>query len=107
MKENYESHLQMKKRAHEETNSDKERTKSEPTFVTATFDLQSVLQIASLTVLLQAEVDVLQFDCLCKKGFCSLWDQTNVCRGSTKIATCLWNYLDKLPQSVKIINVFG
>jgi len=82
-------------------------------FRSVTFDLQSVLQVPSsdaslmyykrklccynLTIYEQAHPN---------DAYCYLWSKIDGTRGSNEIGTCLFKYLQELPESIEELSMF-
>jgi hypothetical protein len=103
----YTEHMRQKDRAQEEKMHDKEKAKCDATFHSATFDMQSVLQIPcgnesllyykrklvlhNLTVYEAAPPN---------NAYCYLWPETAGKRGANEVGSILYHYLSKLPETV-------
>jgi len=106
--------LKNKDRAQFEKKVDKEKIERNPegNFLTATFDLQSVLQIPSGSVsqLYYKRKLVLHnltiFDGL-KEGYCFMWLETDGKRGSNEVGSISYRYLSTLPPSVTEVRLFS
>jgi len=92
----FECHERNKQRSRDEKSKDKERAKTDKSFVAATFDLEAVLPTPCSMV-----GDLFYKRCLSTynlsfyslgdgKGTCYLWDETNGGRGSSEIGSCMW-----------------
>ncbi|CAG9773351.1 unnamed protein product [Ceutorhynchus assimilis] len=104
-KEAYVKHLKRRDDCYEAKRLDKERASRENNFVFSTFDLQSVLQIPS------SDVSPMYYSRnLCvynltiyesvEDAYCFCWTELNGKRGSSKIGTCLFKYLNQLAPHV-------
>ena len=106
---NYEAHLRRKEAARTAKAADKVRaTEEKDTFVSATFDLQSVLQIPSRDVSLMYYSRKLCVYNLCfyssappNDAHCYCWSEVEGGRGSNEIGTCILQWLRQLPPTVK------
>lgn len=112
--ESYLSHLRRKEDCYAEKKKDKERAIREETFCSVTFDLQSVLQIPcsdvspmyysrkicvyNLTIYESAPPN---------NAFCFCWTELNGKRGSSEIGSCLFEYLNNLPLTVKEVSLWS
>lgn len=110
----YLHHKQREKDANESKDNDKKRASIDQSFVTATFDLQSVLQIPSSDVSPMYYSRKLScFNLTIYEGappnnaYCYTWTEINGKRGSAEIGTCLYKYLTHLPQHVKHVSFFS
>ena len=89
-------------------------TEEKDTFVSATFDLQSVLQMPSSDVSLlyysrKLCVYNLRFDSSAppNEAHCYCWSEVEGGRGSNEIGTCLFQWLSQLPPSVKEVSFYS
>lgn len=110
----YNKHIARKEAANESKAKDKERASIDPTFISASFDLQKVLQIPvsnagpvyysrklcvyNLTVYEAAPPN---------KAYCFCWNENNGKRGSCEIGTCLLEWFKTLPVEVKEVSLFS
>ena len=92
----YESHIQRKERAQKQKAEDKLRLTRDQTFKSATFDLQSVLQIpASNTLLLYYSRKLCVYNLSIyesappNNGYCYCWSELEDKKGSSEIVTAL------------------
>lgn len=113
-KEEYAEHLRKKEEAQRAKAEDKARTTTESGFVSATFDLQSVLQIPSSSVSLMYYSRKLCAYNLCvynagppNDAFCYCWSEVEGGRGSNEIATCVYEWLCQLPSNVTEVSLFS
>ena len=88
--------------------ADKERAQSDPAFVSATFDMQSVLQLPSgAESLLYCKRKLIIHNRTIyeatapNKGYCYLWPKNAGKRGSVEIGPVLFEYIQGLPESVR------
>ena len=111
----YESHLRRKEEAQMAKAADKVRaTEEKDTFVSAIFDLQSVLQIPSSDVSLFYYSRKLCVYNLCfyssappNEAHCYCWSEVEGGRGSNEIGTCLFQWLSQLPPTVKEVSFYS
>lgn len=114
LENNYQSHVSRKEDCNSAKIRDKERALKENNFMCCTFDLQGVLQLPS------SEVSPLYYSRkLCtynltiyemappNNAFCYVWTEINGKRGSLEIGTCLYNYIEQLPEAVNEISLFS
>jgi hypothetical protein len=100
-----------KRRSNASRAGDKERTCSDPKFVSATFDLQSVLEIPSSDVsapyysrkLCAYNLTVYEA-APPNKAFCFAWTGNNGQWGSCEIGTALLQWFKTLPQNVEEVS---
>lgn len=114
MIKDYEAHIQRKEEAYRAKDSDKLRAKKDKSFLTATFDLQSVLQVPSSDVSPMYYSRKLCVYNLCvyenvepNKAFCFLWSEVNGRRGSCEIGSALFKWIKQIPHHVKEISLFS
>ena len=109
----YDEHIKRKQDAQAQKKEDKEKAARDPSFVTATFDLQSVLQIPSSDVsqmYYKRKICVYNFtiyEAISGIGHCYLWSELDGKRGSSEIGSCINHYLSSLPDSVKSISFYS
>ena len=96
--EEYRAHLRRKAESEAAKNADKMRASAETNFESATFDLQSVLQIPSSDVSLMYYSRKLCVYNLCiynattpNHGYCYCWPELEGKRGSNEIGNCLYS----------------
>ena len=112
--EEYREHLRRRDEANAAKSHDKVRAATDTTFVSATFDLQSVLRIPS------SEISQMYYTMkLCaynltiyeaaspNEAYCYAWSELNGQRGSCEIGTALLNWIKQIPNSVKEISLFS
>ena len=110
LQSNYDEHIKRKKDAQEKKKQDKENAAKDPTFVTATFDLQSVLQLPCSDVssmYYKRKLCVYNFTIYAansRVGHCYLWNELDGKRGSSEIGSCIRHYLSSLPDTVKRVS---
>ncbi|KAF0749901.1 Uncharacterized protein FWK35_00022965 [Aphis craccivora] len=111
---NYENHIRRRDESFAAKNLDKERAVLNDNFCSATFDLQSVLQIPS------SEVSSMYYSRkLCtynltlyeaaspNKAFCYLWTELEGQRGSSEIGSALLKWINQLPQNLNEISLYS
>lgn len=113
-KDEHQKHLERKERAQIQKSNDKTRATEDLTFVSATFDLQSVLQIPSSAASLLYYSRKLCVYNLCiyeasppNNAFCLSWSELDARRGSSEIGTCVFKWLEKLTPTVKEVSLFS
>ena len=100
----YQQHIKNKEMSRNEKKLDKERAKTDKSFVTITFDLEAVLPTPCSLV-----GDLFYKRCLStynlsfyslgdSKATCYLWDETNGGRGSNEVGTCLLMHINSLAE---------
>ncbi|KAI4455546.1 dna-directed rna polymerases i ii and iii subunit rpabc2 [Holotrichia oblita] len=110
----YEEHKQREADANNSKMCNKKRASADSSFVTVTFDLQSVLQIP------WSDVPPMYYSrklcgynlTICEgappnNAYCFTWTEVNGARGSLEIGTCLYLYLKALPEHVKEVSLFS
>jgi hypothetical protein len=106
-------HITQKDRAQQEKRTDKTRMReSNGEFLTATFDLQSLLQVPSgQTNMLYYKRKLTLYNLTVydgsQNGYCFLWPETDGKRGSNEIGSIIYKYLENLPKSVKEVSLFS
>ncbi len=117
MEEDHNAHLKRYKDSMETKREDKERSNSEESqgkFMTASFDLESVLQLPTSNVSLTYYSRKLCVYNLTvwegkrpNEGHCFTWPEIEGKRGSNEIATCLYSWLKQLPQEIEEVSLFS
>jgi len=114
MKLEYEEHIRRKNESQAAKAADKERSMNVQEFVSASFDLQSVLQLPASDVSLLYYCRKLCVYNLCiyepasqKKGSCYCWSEVEGNRGSNEIGTCLYKWLEQLPVTAKEVSLYS
>jgi hypothetical protein len=114
LQKDYDEHILRKKQANASKETDKKRANNDTTFLSATFDLQKVLQIP-----MSDAGPVYYSRKLCvynltvyeavspNKAYCFTWNECNGKRGSCEIGTCLLEWFNTLPSSVKHVSLFS
>ena len=103
----YVEHLHRKEQARQLKSSDKEHANNDPSHCTATFDSHKVLCCPSGKVgtiyykRKLATYNLTVFELNTKYGYCYMWDETVVKRGSCEIGSCLWKWFQCLPENIK------
>lgn len=114
MEKSYSEHIKRKDEAYAAKQADKNRANEDKTFVSATFDLQKVLQIPVSDVgplyysrkLRVFNLTVYE-SAIPNNAYCFTWNEINGKRGSSEIGTALLNWIQTLPKHVKEISVFS
>ena len=107
---NYNEHIKRKEDAQRRKKQDKEDAAKDHHFVTATFNLQSVLQLPCSDVssmYYKWKICVYNFtiyEANSKVGHCYLWSELDGKRGSSEIGSCIRHYLSSLPNTVKRVS---
>lgn len=110
----YNDHQLRKEEANRAKEEDKKRSDNDPTFMSVTLDLQSVLQVP-------CSEESLLYYCrkLCVYNFtiyqsrfpndahCILWSEVNGRRGSNEIGTALMHWIMGLPESITEISLIS
>ena len=103
----HEAHKQRQKEATEYKQGDRERAKTDPTFISANFDLQAVLYCPLMNakpIFYRRKLAVYNlsiYEVNSRNGHCFIWPETQGKRGANEIASCLWMFLKSLPATVK------
>lgn len=114
MEKEYQEHTERKKTCNEEKEKDKVRAEKEENFLSASFDLQAILQIPS------GDVGLLYY---CRKlivynltiyesaapndAFCFAWTEINGKKGSSEIGSILLYYLSQIPSHYHEVSLFS
>lgn len=114
LKGNYDAHIKRKEEANASKEEDKKRANNDKTFVSASFDLQKVLQIPvsdAGPVYYSRKLCVYNLTvyeaALPNKAFCFAWNECNGKRGSCEIGSCILQWFQTLPESVKEVSLFS
>ena len=112
--EEFAEHLRRKEEAQKAKAEDKERASNNNDFVSATFDMQSVLHIPHSPVSLMYYSRKLCAYNVCvynatkpNDAFCYCWSEVDGGRGSNEIGTCLYDWLCQLPPHVTEVSLFS
>ena len=110
----YEAHLRRKMESQDAKAADKSRASATKKFVSATFDLQSVLQIPSSAVSQMYYSRKICVYNLCiyeaatpNNGFCYCWSELEGRRVSNEIGTCVFRWLTQLPYETKEVSLYS
>lgn len=110
----YEAHLKRHEEAQTAKKQDKIKASNDPNFVSVSFDLQSVLQLPSNSVSLTYYSRKLCVYNLCifdqsapHEAFCYTWNECEGKRGGNEIASCLYEWFQRLPSNVKSVSLFS
>jgi len=118
-----EQHLTRNKEAQVHKASDKQRANNEKTYMSVTFDLQSVLQVPSsdaslmycsenkkmmatksiIFLLVPPAIEQAEPN----DGHCYLWSKVEGKWCSNEIGSCMLQYLQSLPKTVRKISMFS
>lgn len=102
--------------AYREKRNDKEFAKNNAGVVTASFDLQKVLPCPFLqtgVVYYKRQLAVYNLTIYETRmgtsdtGHCLMWDETIAGRGSQEIGSCLWKWLETLPEDTTDIRLYS
>ncbi|CAH1973183.1 unnamed protein product [Acanthoscelides obtectus] len=112
---NFENHKRREKESLEMKENDKKRAVENKgrEFRAISFDLQAILPIpfaGDSQVYYKSHLNVYNFtiyDCSNKDGICYVWNETHGSKGSSEIGTCLYKYLQSLPQTVEHVATFS
>lgn len=114
LKTDYEAHIKRKEEANASKEEDKKRANNDNSFVSASFDLQKVLQIPvsdAGPVYYSRKLCVYNLtiyeSALPNKAYCYAWNECNGKRGSSEIGTCLLEWFKSLPDYVKAVSLFS
>ncbi|ESO91835.1 hypothetical protein LOTGIDRAFT_163196 [Lottia gigantea] len=112
--EEYQAHLQRSKEAQAAKSSDKLRATKDSNFISASFDLQSVLQLPNTNASLLHYSRKLSLYNLCiynaakpNDAFCYCWNEVQAGRGSNEIGTAIYNWLSDLPSNIREVSLFS
>ena len=110
----YEQHIARKNDAQQSKANDKARATHDDSFVSASFDLQSVLQLPGSAASQMYYSRKLCVYNLCvynaappNDGFCYCWVEVEGGRGSNEIGTCLLQWINALPPTVTEISLYS
>lgn len=114
LEEDYRNHISRKNDAAKAKEIDKVRSQNDASFLSATFDLQSVLQIPSSDVspmYYARKVNMYKLTIYetpqPHKAYCFAWSELNGKRGSSEIGTCLYKWFEGMNPEVKHITIFS
>ena len=111
-----EQHLLKAELAYEAKRKDKEHATASNDCVTASFDMQKVLPCPLLqtgVVYYKRQLAVYNLTVYesskqgGNKGHCFMWNETIAGRGSQEIGSCLWKWMDGLPEEIKDIRLYS
>ncbi|CAG5053635.1 unnamed protein product [Parnassius apollo] len=113
--QNYEDHIERKRACYAEKAKDKERAEKEPNFLSATFDLQAILQNPSTEVGLLYYTRKLTVynltlyeSALPNEAYCFVWTEVHGKKGSSEVGTILAHYLTNcIPENVTEVSLFS
>nr|CAI5860046.1 unnamed protein product [Callosobruchus analis] len=109
------AHLEAANDAYEEKRKDKDNSKKSELMITATFDLQKCLPTPHLKSGIAFYKRVWVFNLTVyeissateNKSICFMWDETTSRRGGQEIASCLLKYIQNLPPTTTILNLYS
>lgn len=108
----YSMHIIRKNECNEAKEKDKVRSQNDVSFVTANFDLQSVLQLpySAVSEFYYARkicvYNLTIYEGFGKNAYCFCWNELNGKRGSNEIGSILLMYIEKMPSTVTEISLF-
>ncbi|KAJ8940580.1 hypothetical protein NQ314_010658 [Rhamnusium bicolor] len=109
----YRDHVARKEDCNTAKIKDKERSLKEKNLVCCTFDLQRVLQIPTSDVSPMYSRKICTYNLTVyelappNNAFCYSWTELNGKRGSLEIGTCLYKYINQLPNTVSELVLFS
>lgn len=110
----YQNHLRRRDESLQAKTDDKNKAIADNSFVSATFDLQSVLQIPSSDVSpmyysrkLCAYNFTIYESAPPNKAYCYSWTEINGQRGSSEVGTAILRWMNSLPADVKEVSLFS
>ena len=95
----YEDHIRNKEESRRLKNEDKQRAKTDCSFVAACLDLQQVLQCPYGEVNLYyykrklSVYNLSMYNMANGEGYCYIWDESISGRGACEIASCIYSFL--------------
>lgn len=114
MKIEYEAHIKRKKEANKAKDEDKLRAVKDKSFISVSFDLQSVLQVPSSEasqMYYSRKINVYNLTVYesapPNKGYCFVWSELHGQRGSCEIGTAILQWVLQLPNHVNEISLFS
>lgn len=114
LQQEYEGHKKRITDALNEKAKDKERCKNDSNFLSASFDLQSVLQIPSsdsTQMYYTRKINVYNLTIYearsPNEGYCIAWSELNGKRGSAEIGSALLTWLKQIPETVTDLSLFS
>ena len=112
--EEYNQHIKRKHDAQQSKANDKARSTREDNFMSASFDLQSVLQLPCTAASQMYYSRKLCVYNLCvynaappNNGFCYCWEEVEGGHGSNEIGTCLLEWINSLPHTVTEVTLYS
>lgn len=104
-------HLTLAEASYAEKRKDKLKSKTDSRFVTVSFDLQKCLPTPFLVSglsfykrqLWTLNLTLYETNKCTSKPICYIWNETIAARGGQEVASCLFKYLDQLPENVEEI----
>ncbi|KAJ8934545.1 hypothetical protein NQ314_013286 [Rhamnusium bicolor] len=112
--DDYKEHLRRRNEANAAKDADKIRATEDKTFLSVTFDLQSILQIPSsgvsqmyYSLKLCAYNFTIYEAAPPNNAFCYAWTEINGQRGSSEIGTALLKWIQNIPEGIKEISLYS
>lgn len=113
LQEQYNDHIKRKQESRDHKQSDKERSKTDSTFVCYTMDMEKILITPSLNVGKLYYTQKLRtynftvYDLSNSEATNYMWHEGTGAKGSSEIATCLWKHISTLEPSVKEVTFYS
>ncbi|KAH9630407.1 hypothetical protein HF086_009556 [Spodoptera exigua] len=115
IQEEYQTHIVRKQTCNQEKDKDKKRAEEETNLLSATFDLQAILQLPCTDVGLLYYTRKLTLYNLTlyesappNEAYCFVWSEINGKKGSSEIGSILCHYLMKcVPEEVTEVSLFS
>jgi len=113
MEESYQHHQRRKEEAHKMKNDDKDNSIANNNICVVTFDLQKVLCCPSGkvgTIFYKrklATYNLTVFNLASRDGYNYMWDESKAKRGSCEIASCIWKFLNTLPDTIDNVILYS
>ena len=109
----HQGHLDRKKQAREQKEADKNESVADETMKTVCFDLEQVLPAPctnASTLFYKRKLSCYNlsvYDMATKDAALYMWHEAVAGRGSSEIASCVYNYLCELPQHVTSVTMYS
>ncbi|RZF44217.1 hypothetical protein LSTR_LSTR003857 [Laodelphax striatellus] len=114
LENSYREHLSRKSESMISKQKDKERADSDTSYMSVSFDMQSVLQIPTSDVSIMYYMRKLNMYNLTiyespkpNQAYCYLWTEVNGKRGSCEVGSCLYHYIKNLSTEIKEISLYS
>jgi len=111
---NYENHIRRRDESFSAKQLDKEKASNNNNFCSATFDLQSVLQIPSSDVSSMyysrkiCTYNLTLYEAASpNRAFCCLWTELNGQKGSSEIGTAVYKWIQQLSENITEISLYS